>query len=460
VKRLSQLLLVASLTAPTSGFAQAPAASAQPAASAKPTANAQPAAAQPMPAGHPPVGMQAAPHAQAAAHAPEQDGIVAAPEVPAGTIVARIVDAAGDPLPNTNVKLSVQFQKISEGEQRNERNATTDLGGMVRFSGLATGGDYNYRISAKSGPAEYSSDPMQLKADMGLMALLHVYPVTRDPAEAAVGSIGYVFVETRADVFQFEVLFRYGNRSRLSWVPLDARMSLPGGFKAFKAGESQTDVGFEEEPGKGVKLKGTFAPGQQSASFRFQVPRHEETSASFDFGLPPHVGEIRFIAEAPVGMEIDVAGFEKPQVDVNNGQRLLVTRRVAVRGQASGLGGFTATLSGIPTPGAGRWIAVLIATVVAGLGVAAFRGKLGNETQANLQDRDAERARRVLLDELVDLERARRDGRIGPSTYESARRALVEALARIVSANPGLGKRAKRGSASRGSKKAKKSSAA
>lgn len=413
-----------------------------------------------MPAGHPAVGTPASPHAPSAPHAPEQDAIVAAPEVPAGTIVARIVDAAGDPLPNTDVKLSVQFQKISEGEQRNERHATTDLGGMVRFSGLATGGDYSYRISAKSGPAEYSSDPMQLKADMGLMALLHVYPVTRDPAEAAVGSIGYVFVETRADVFQFEVLFRYGNRSSLSWVPLDARMSLPSGFKAFKAGESQTDVGFEEEPGKGVKLKGTFAPGQQSASFRFQVPRHEETSASFDFGLPPHVGEIRFIAEAPVGMEIDVAGFEKPQVDVNNGQRLLVTRRVAVRGQASGLGGFTASLSGIPTPGSGRWIAVFIATVVAGLGVAAFRGKLGSETQADLQDRDAERARRVLLDELVELERARRDGRVGPSTYESARRALVEALARIVSANPGLGKKAKRGAAGRGGKKAKKGAAA
>lgn len=381
---------------------------------------------------------------------------MAAPEVPPGTIVVRLVDAGGDPLPNTDVKLSVQFQKISEGEQKNERFAKTDLGGVARFSGLVTGGDYSYRLSAKSGPAEYSSDPMQLKADMGLMALLHVYPVTRNPAEAGVGSIGYVFVETRADVFQFEVLFRYGNRSAMSWVPEDARMSLPSGFKAFKAGESQSDVRFEEDPGKGVKLKGTFAPGQQSASFRFQLPRHEETSASFDFGLPPHVGEIRFIAEAPVGMEIDVAGFEKPQVDVNNGQRLLVTRRVAVRGQASGLGGFTASLSGIPTPGSGRWIAVVIATLLAGLGVAAFRGKLGSETQADLQDRDAERARRVLLDELVDLERARREERIGPSTYESARRALVEALARIVSANPGLGKKAKRS----GGKKAKRAASA
>jgi hypothetical protein len=142
------------------------------------------------------------------------------------------------------------------------------------------------------------------------------------------------------------------------------------------------------------------------------------------------------------------------------GQRVLVTRRVAVRGQASGLGDFTASLAGIPTPGSGRWIAVLIATALAGLGFAAFRGKLGNETNADLQDRDAERARRLLLDELVQLTRARREQRIGPSTYESARRALVEALARIVSMNPGLGKKPKKGGIIRGGKKAKKGAAA
>jgi len=437
VRRLQALLLAAALAAPSQVLAQA-----------------QPPA---MPNGHPPVGAGA----PGAAHAPEQDAVVAAPEVPPDTILIKLVDANGGPIANSEVKLGVQFQKISEGEQRTERRAKTDLGGMARFNGLTTGSDFSYRVSARSGPAEYSSDPVQLKGDMGVMALLHVYPVTRNPAEAAVGAIGYVYVETRDDVFQFEVLFRYGNRSTVTWVPENARMSLPSGFKAFKAGEAMTDVRFEEEPGRGVKLNGTFAPGQQSASFRFQVPRKEETSASLHFGLPPHVGEIRFIAEAAQGMEIDVEGFEKPQTDVSQtGQRVLVTRRVAVRGQSSGLGDFTASLAGIPTPGAGRWIAALIATVLAGLGFAAFRGKLGNERNADLQDRDAERARRLLLDELVQLTRARREERIGPSTYESARRALVEALARIVSLNPDLGKKPKKGATSRSGKKAKKGAAA
>ena len=439
MRRLHALLLVAALAAPSQALADAQA-----------------------PAGHPPVSAGAGAGAGAmAAQALEQDSVVAAPELPPGTILVKLVDANGQPIANSDVKLGVQFQKISEGEQRTERHAKTDAGGTARFDGLTTGSDFSYRISARSGPAEYSSEPVQLKGDMGVMALLHVYPVTRSPAEAAVGAIGYVYVETRDDVFQFEVLFRYGNRSRVTWVPENARMTLPAGFKAFKAGEAMTDVRFEEEPGRGAKLTGTFAPGQQSASFRFQVPRDEETSASFHFGLPPHVGEIRFIAEAATGMEIDVEGFEKPQTDVSQtGQRVLVTRRVAVRGQASGLGEFTASLAGIPTPGSGRWIAALIATVLAGLGFAAFRGKLGDETHAGLQDRDAERARRLLLDELVQLTRARRADRIGPTTYESARRALVEALARIVLLNPDLGKKSKKGGSSRSRKNAKKGAAA
>ncbi len=435
MRRLATLLLAAALFAPASGLAQAPA--------------------QPMPAGHPAVGTGAAPGT------PQQDGIVPTPELPPGTILVKLVNAAGDPLPNADVKLRVQFQKISEGEQHTERHVTTDLGGMARFDGLTTGSDFSYRISSRSGPAEYSSEQMQLKGDMGMLSLLHVYPVTRNPAEAAVGGIAYVYVETRDSLFQFEVLFRYGNRSAITWVPEDVRMSLPSGFKAFKAGEAMTDVRFEEEPGRGAKMNGTFAPGQQSVSFRFQLPRQGETGASFNFGMPPHIGEIRFIAEAAPGMEIDVGGFEKPQADVSQtGQRVLVTRRVAVRGEAKGLGGFTASLAGIPTPGPGRWIAALIATLLAGVGFAAYRGKLGNETQQDLQERDAERARRVLLDELVDLTRARREGRIGPSTYESARRALVEALARIVSTNPGLGKRAKKGPAGRSGKTAKKGATA
>jgi hypothetical protein len=428
VKRLSALLLAAALSSPALASAQA----------------------QPMPAGHPSVGGAAAPAA------PEPDAVVAAPHLPPGTIQLKLVDAQGKALAGADVSLGINFNKISEGEQRTEQRAKTNAEGLATFSGLTASSDFSYRLTTKSGPAQYASDPIQLKPDMGMQATLHVYPVTRNIEEASVGSRGFVYVETRDDVFQFEVLFRVFNMGSVTWVPEGASMSLPAGFKAFKAGEAMTDVRFEEEPGRGARLTGTFSPGQHNVSFRFQLPRDEESSAGFRFGLPPHTAEIRFIAEAAPTMQLDVEGFEKPQTDVNpNGQRVVVTRHVAQRGQPA-LKSFHVVLSGIPTPSHGRWVAVLIALAMAGLGVAAFRGKLGQETQQDLQERDADRAQKMLLDELVELTRAKRDARIGPSTFETARRTLVEALARIVSQNPSVGtaKKARKGRPGKSGKKA------
>ncbi len=424
MKRWSKLALLLSLAMPVSAFGQG----------------------QPMPAGHPPVGAEPT---------PQQDVVMPSPTVPPGTIVLKVVDGHGKPLPDTEVKLGILFQKISEGEQRSDKLARTNQDGMATFSGLSPTSDFSYRLSTRSGPAEYASDPIQLKSDMGVQALLHVYPVTRRIEEAAVGAIVYVFVETRDDVFQFEVLARYGNRSGITWVPDGARMRLPSGFKAFKAGQSMNDVRFEEDPGHGVKLVGTLSPGTHQASFQFQLKREEESSAAFDFGLPPHVAEARFLAAAAPGMTIDVDGWEKPRsdVDTQSGQRMLVTRRQAVRGEASGLSGFTAVVSGIPTPGPGRWIAVGIAAALAALGVAAFRGKLGLSSLRDLREKDAERAKEVLVGELVQLTRARQQDRIGPSTFETARRVLLDALTRIYSDNPGLAKKSRKGRASKATSK-------
>jgi hypothetical protein len=372
--------------------------------------------------------------------------VEATSEVPPGNIEVRLLDGAQAPVAATEVRLGILFQKIAEGERREERTARTDASGIARFSGLTPSSEFSYRVTARSGPAEYASDPIQLKPEQGARVRLHVYPVTRDVNAALVGSRGFVYVETRDDVFQFEVLFRYFNMGDVTWVPDQALMELPRGFKAFKAGESMTDVRFENVDGVGARLLGTISPGQHNASFRFQLPRDEVQSASFRFGLPPHTAEIRVIAEASPSMQLDVDGFETPVSDVNqNGQRVLVTRRVARRGERE-LSDFAVTLSGIPTPGPGRWIASFLALGLAAVGLSAFRGGLGRARQSELETRDAARARQVLMDEIVELTRARREQRIGPSTYESARRVLVDALARITSAAPPNEPRTKSGS--------------
>lgn len=445
MKRFFRLSLFALFTVTGTAVAQTPLPSGHPpiAASAK-----QPAAAAPSSSSSP----NAAPTKPSAApvqgHAPAQSATNAGPSVappnphsgvprdesakaddlPRGTIEATLVNAQNVPLPNSDVRLGIMFQRISEGESRSERFARTNAEGKVRFDGLSAGSDYSYRVTFKSGAAEYASMPFAL-GDVGHRVLLHVFPVTRDIAEALVGMRSFVYIEPRDDVFVFELLYRVFNVGSVTWVPNDVVLELPKGFKAFNAQRGMTDVGFEVVDGVGARLKGTFTPGQHDLSARFQVPKGTDESATFRMGTLPRVAELRVIAEASSQMRLEVDGFEQPQVAANQGKRVLVTRKLLERGDELEKG-FTITLSGLPVPGYGRWIAVMLALGLGGVGVAAARGalELGKESS---KAADLKNAREVLLGELVEVERSRERGDLGPRAYADARRVLLNALARL-----------------------------
>jgi hypothetical protein len=351
------------------------------------------------------------------------------PELPAGTIEAVLVDADERPLAGAEVRLGILFQKIAEGESRSSRTGKTGVDGRSRFDGLETGSNFAYRVSAKHGEAEYSSSPFNLR-DVGVRVLLHVFPVTSNPSDAVIGMRGYFYVETRDDVFQVETLFRVFNLSKVAWVPKDVVMTLPAGFKAFNAGDPMTDARFEMVDGKGAKLLGTYPPGQHDVSFRFQVPKEASTTASFDVKPPPRTAEMRVIAVTNKSMGLEVEGFEQPREDRGpRGDRVLVTRKVVGRGEPE-VGSFRIVLTGLPAPDEGRWVAVIIALTFAAFGGLAAAGKLKLVSSERLES-DQARARDLLFEELVTLDRARKDGEIGPNAHERAHRMLVDALARI-----------------------------
>jgi hypothetical protein len=362
---------------------------------------------------------------------PAADVSEATPGLPAGAISATIVSDQGLPLAGTQVRLGILFQKIAEGESRSEKFAQADASGTVHFSDLPKGSDHAYRVTVQAGAASYQTSPFNLRQDMGQRVVLHVFPSTPDIEKAQVGMRGYMYIETRDDVFQFEVMFRVFNVGQVTWVPSDVVVQLPKGFKAFKAQDAMTDVRFEQVDGVGARFKGTFSPGQQEASFRFQMPKSNEESASFRLTLPPHVAEMRVIAEASSTMNLEVDGFQPPVATANqNGQRVLVSVKQLVRRDEE-LKDFVATLSGIPTPGPGRWVAVLVALCMAIGGVFAARGAFDDATGGNDAAADKKRAREILLRELLALEAARRNERIGPRSYEQSRLRLIDAIARL-----------------------------
>ena len=117
-----------------------------------------------------------------------------------------------------------------------------------------------------------------------------------------------VYMELKDDVIQFDEIFR-STTWAVTWVPTDVVLTLPAGYKAFSAQREMSDTGFDEAPGKGAKLRGTFAPGQHEMHFRYQMPYDGEETFSASVMLPPHIARIRVIAEASKGMTLQVNDF-------------------------------------------------------------------------------------------------------------------------------------------------------
>jgi len=387
--------------------------------------------------GRPATGQSAAPPAQQPRLPEDQSNVDES--LPPGVIVVEARDASDNPVPRANVTLGILQQSVAKGESRRRLARQANDSGVVRFDGLEVGAGVAYRVTVPWGndedPATYAAMPFQLDLHHGQHVRVHVYPVTHDVSEALVAMEGMVYVELKDDALQFEELFRVYNMGAVTWVPRRVVVPLPRGFKAFNTQREMSDTGFDEAPGQGAKLRGTFSPGVHVTTFRYQVPYDGDDSVDFTVGLPPRVARMQVITEASRGMTLRAEGFGKAEVRSNQrGQRVLVTDRT-VRAGETGLGRVHVTLENIPTEGSAKWIATALAaaTVLLGLYVATQQERTGRK---QLDVHDTERARTRLVAEIAALERARREGEVGPSAYARIHAALIDSLARLLPLEP------------------------
>jgi hypothetical protein len=404
-----------------------------------------PAAPSALPAGHPPVAPDGEeeddappnPHANGAAQAndprffnPPEDTVAEDASLPAGTIVVTIKDAQDRPLPRMPITLGILHSTVAKGDSSERQAREGDEGGSARFEGLASGSGHTYRLSTTRGSATYAHPPFPLSAKAGKRVTLHSYEVSANADELPIAMQAAVYVSLREDAIQVEQLVTVFNLGPVAWLG-DATIELPRGFKAFNKQDSMDDARIEEVPGTGAALRGTFPPGRRELDFRYQVPLDDEAKQTLRLRLPKRVAQARVIAEASRSMALDVSGWKPAtRVDGRDGKHLLVTEHQAERAQG-GVTSLEITLSGLPTPGPGRWIAVVLAVIAFGSGVLYFA-----TTGSGLRDEDARRdlaeAREALLGELVALERARKSGEVGPKTHARVRASLLDALARII----------------------------
>lgn len=390
-----------------------------------------------LPPGHPQVGGGAGqrPHGQGETgfFNPPEDTADDDPSLPPGALSVTVQDAEGKPIPGAPIRLDILHSSVAKGESRERRDAAADSGGSARFDGLPTGSGTSYRVTTTRGPAVYSIPPFLLGDKAGKRAVVHSYEAATDIDDAFIGMQGLVYLQLREDSIQVEQLFNVFNLGPVAWVP-DVTVALPEGFKAFNKTDEGDEMRFEGAGSAGVALRGTVAPGRHGANFRYQVPFNKEERQTLRIELPPRVAQVRVIAEASKTMSLAVDGFPPAQRTVgNDGKKILITEMRAQR-STGGVPEVVITLSGLPTPSPWRWAALGIAgvVVIAAVGSTMQRREDGPPELDEDARGELTEARDALLDELVELERARKRGDVGPKTYGRVRAALLDALARIV----------------------------
>lgn len=366
--------------------------------------------------------------------------MVPAPDLAPGEIEVRLASNETNLIDNQEIKLSVTKQSIAQGNSSSEVKDKTNIGGVVRFQNQSTETDHVYTVTANVAGAQYSSPQFQFRAGGGGMrVLLPVYKASSDVNGILILSRALVAIIPQDNLFSIDFLWRIENYSDTAWVPdkgdQQARLVLPEGAKAITIREDQGgDARFEKDGDNAIRLAGTFAPGQHDLMMRFHLDQTGDSSRNLSFPSGVHLGSMRVLLDSAPGMNLRVEGFSDPQETRNqDGQRRLIASRDFLGEKVRAPDRVEVHITGIPTPAAGKNIAVSIAGVIALGGLAAsigrFRSRAPARSQLSKEDRD--RASELLLEELIRLEQAFKHGEIGRKTHEAAKRQLLEAYARL-----------------------------
>lgn len=358
---------------------------------------------------------------------------MAAPDLPPGEIEVRVAPKGLDSVENQQVTLAVSKQSIERGNTDSTLTALTDASGVARFPEQGTATDYLYTATVAIGGARYSTIQFQFRdTSGGLRVIIPVYPSTSELEGLLLLSRTAIAIIPQDNLFAIDVMWRIENFGEVSWLPENVIFPLPDGFEALNIRNPKAEARFETA-GTGVKLAGTFAPGQHDLMFRFHLPTEGKSERSFAFPTTLNVGTVRVIMDSAPTMTLKVDGFPEPDETRNpEGQRRLVSGRDFLTEKTRAPDKVQISISGIPTPPAGRSVAVGLATVIALAGFAQGLGRRSSKvTRSNLSKEEREQAGELLLEELISLEQAFKQGAIGRKTHEQARRQLLEAFARL-----------------------------
>ncbi len=384
--------------------------------------------------GHPPI----PPRSQddpIAPSPPKRSAVMPAPALPTGTIEveARAPDAA--PSSGLPVKLTVLQRSPAIGERRTLLHAVTDPRGVARFATLTADSEHWFVATVEHAGAAYASAPFQLDPAHGSRVIIPIFPSTSDLGSMSLSVHCFVLLSLRDDVIHVDLVLRVLNQGERTWLPAGYRLSLPAGWRAFSVPDPGAAPRFVEVPG-GAELVGAMPPGEHEVALSFQLanPAHgflpwtQRETETIELVAPPRVVHTGVWIERHPGLRLAVDGFAVPRSarapDGTPG--LLVESTWA--GPADVPPVVPIRLDGMPLRGGGPFFTIFGSLVLLAWGLAGLTRPTPASRPVLV---DVDRARARLLEEIATLERALGAGFIGPQTHATARRALVEALARL-----------------------------
>lgn len=351
--------------------------------------------------------------------------------IPPGTIGLLVRNEQNQPLAGVKVKLLVTHESIAEGDTNSVKETTTDLQGRGGFINLSTESSFKYEAVVDFEGARYGTGEIRLRREVGHVALLYVFPTTEKIDETFVISRLLYALQPREDIFQVDTILRVQNGGTKTWMPKDFYLDLPEGAQAFRPAKVDGDLRTTLD-GDRVHITGSFTPGQHELTFGFQVPNPRTENIKLALETTPNLTDTRVFLEASETMGLQVGGLRPAeQTQGLEGQNALMAAADFLAPDAAQAPDRLAiTISGMPERGAGPRVASAVAGLIAAFGIA-FAITRTRRVNPAITNEDRDRARDLLLSELVAVENAHRAKEIGPKTYEQARRTLLDSLARL-----------------------------
>ncbi len=343
--------------------------------------------------------------------------------LPAGTIRVTVVDPGGAPAAGADVELGI----LAQMGKREKKQGKTGPDGVCTFEGLPKGNAQAYRVNVPFQGATYSTTPFQLPPGHGYDARVTRMPVSTD-GRFLLQFLSRMYLELRDGRVRVVQQSQLANLGASTYVfPKEGlQITLPKQHTAFQTEPVMTDQRLVPND-EGFRIFGSVPPGRITLIWAFDMPL-PGTEVNIEMPVPFRTYRFSIEADAPPGAKLEVKDFAAAQVIEENGNRFLVTQMQLEPTDAQ-VPELRVRLFGLPGPGPGRWVAVVLASLFVLLGLFLIGRR---NIVATIPEAELARRRTAVLEEAAQLEKEFRATEVGPKYHARRMKELTDELALLL----------------------------